>query len=89
MWLALATKRSYPWSLDDALLERRMRGGPMFEKEGTQRIIMMFLPLGFIALLVVPALDHRFGWVGGSRRGRRAGRRSRGDRLLFHFPRLS
>jgi protein-S-isoprenylcysteine O-methyltransferase Ste14 len=39
-----------------------MRGGPMFEKEGAQRIIMMFLPLGFIALLVVPALDHRFGW---------------------------
>jgi protein-S-isoprenylcysteine O-methyltransferase Ste14 len=34
----------------------------MFEKEGTQRIIMVFTSLGFIALLVVPALDHRFGW---------------------------
>lgn len=34
----------------------------MFEKEGTQRIIMVFMSLGFIALLVVPALDHRFGW---------------------------
>jgi protein-S-isoprenylcysteine O-methyltransferase Ste14 len=47
---------------DPALLARRMRGGPMFEKEGTQRIIMIFTSLGFIALLVVSALDHRFGW---------------------------
>src|SRR5262245_14142708 len=47
---------------DRALLARRMRGGPTFEKEGTQRIIMVFASLGFIALLVVPALDHRFGW---------------------------
>src|SRR5215813_11640170 len=47
---------------DPALLERRMRGGPMFEKERTQQIIMAFTSLGFIALLVVPALDHRFGW---------------------------
>jgi protein-S-isoprenylcysteine O-methyltransferase Ste14 len=47
---------------DRALLARRMRGGPMFEKEGTQRIIMVFTSLGFIALLVLPALDHRFGW---------------------------
>jgi protein-S-isoprenylcysteine O-methyltransferase Ste14 len=47
---------------DPALLARRMRGGPMFERERTQRIIMVFASLGFIALLVVPALDHRFGW---------------------------
>jgi protein-S-isoprenylcysteine O-methyltransferase Ste14 len=47
---------------DPALLARRMRGGPMFEKERTQRIIMVFASLGFIALLIVPALDHRFGW---------------------------
>jgi protein-S-isoprenylcysteine O-methyltransferase Ste14 len=47
---------------DPALLARRMRGGPMFEKEATQRIIMVFASLGFIALLVVPGLDHRFGW---------------------------
>ena len=47
---------------DPALLERRMRGGPMFEKEHTQRVIMTFTSLGFIALLVLPALDRRFGW---------------------------
>ena len=47
---------------DPALLERRMRGGPTAEKEPTQRLIMLFASLGFIGLLVVPALDHRFGW---------------------------
>jgi protein-S-isoprenylcysteine O-methyltransferase Ste14 len=47
---------------DPALLKRRMRGGPTAEKEATQRVIMVFASLGFIALLVVPALDHRFGW---------------------------
>ena len=52
----------YLMKKDRALLARRMRGGPMFEKEGTQRIIMVFTSLGFIALLVVPALDHRFVW---------------------------
>ena len=47
---------------DPALLKRRMRGGPTAEKEPTQRVIMLFASLGFIALLVVPALDYRFGW---------------------------
>jgi len=47
---------------DPALLARRMRGGPMFETESTQRVIMAVTSLGFIAILVVPALDHRFGW---------------------------
>jgi protein-S-isoprenylcysteine O-methyltransferase Ste14 len=52
----------YLMKRDPALLARRLRGGPMFEKEGTQRIIMVFISLGFIAVLVVPAFDHRFGW---------------------------
>jgi protein-S-isoprenylcysteine O-methyltransferase Ste14 len=47
---------------DPALLERRMRGGPFAEGEANQRIIMSFTSLGFIALLVVPGLDHRHGW---------------------------
>ena len=47
---------------DPALLERRMRGGPTAEQEPTQRVIMLFASLAFIALLVVPALDRRFGW---------------------------
>ncbi len=47
---------------DPALLARRMSGGPFAEKEPAQRIIMSIASLGFIALAVVPALDHRFGW---------------------------
>jgi protein-S-isoprenylcysteine O-methyltransferase Ste14 len=61
----------FAWSLaitlylmkkDPDLLARRMSGGPQAEKETSQKIIMSFTSLGFIGLLVVPALDHRFGW---------------------------
>jgi protein-S-isoprenylcysteine O-methyltransferase Ste14 len=47
---------------DPKLLARRMRGGPAAEKEPTQRIIMSLASLGFVGLIVVPALDHRFAW---------------------------
>jgi protein-S-isoprenylcysteine O-methyltransferase Ste14 len=44
------------------LLERRLNLGPTAEKERSQKIIMFFAIVGFIALLVFPALDHRFRW---------------------------
>jgi protein-S-isoprenylcysteine O-methyltransferase Ste14 len=47
---------------DPALLERRMSGGPTAEKRPAQRVIMFFTSAGFIGLLIVPALDYRFGW---------------------------
>ena len=47
---------------DRALLERRMRSGPTAEKRPAQKFIMLCTSTGFIALLVVPAFDHRFGW---------------------------
>jgi protein-S-isoprenylcysteine O-methyltransferase Ste14 len=47
---------------DPNLLERRMRGGPTAEKEPVQKIIVSIVSLGFVGLLIVPALDHRFGW---------------------------
>ena len=47
---------------DTALLKRRMRGGPFAEGERSQKIIMAITSLGFVALLVVPGLDRRFGW---------------------------
>ena len=47
---------------DPQLLQRRMRGGPTAEKRPAQKIIMTLTSLGFVGLLVVPALDHRFGW---------------------------
>jgi protein-S-isoprenylcysteine O-methyltransferase Ste14 len=52
----------YLMKKDPKLLERRMSGGPFAEKETTQKIIMSLTSLGFIGLMVVPALDHRFGW---------------------------
>ena len=47
---------------DPALLERRVKGGPTQETEPTQRLIMVFMSLGFVAIIVVAGLDHRFGW---------------------------
>ena len=47
---------------DPALLERRMHAGPTAEARPAQKVIMLGTSLGFIALLAVPALDHRFGW---------------------------
>ena len=47
---------------DPGLLERRMTAGPAAEKEKPQKIIMFFAMIGFIALLVFPAFDRRFGW---------------------------
>jgi protein-S-isoprenylcysteine O-methyltransferase Ste14 len=47
---------------DPALLARRMSGGPFAEKEPAQKIIMSLTSLGFIALILLPAIDRRFGW---------------------------
>ena len=47
---------------DPKLLERRINAGPGDEKEKSQKIIQFLAAIAFIAILVVPALDHRFGW---------------------------
>jgi protein-S-isoprenylcysteine O-methyltransferase Ste14 len=47
---------------DPELLQRRMNGGPFAEKQAAQKIIMSLVSLGFIGLIVIPALDHRFRW---------------------------
>jgi protein-S-isoprenylcysteine O-methyltransferase Ste14 len=47
---------------DPALLRRRMRGGPFAEGERSQKIIMTVTSIGFVALLVIPGLDRRYGW---------------------------
>ncbi|SDT60434.1 methyltransferase family protein [Bradyrhizobium canariense] len=52
----------YLMKKDPALLARRMSGGPFAEKEPAQKVIMSVASLGFIGLIFVPALDHRFGW---------------------------
>jgi protein-S-isoprenylcysteine O-methyltransferase Ste14 len=47
---------------DPKLLQNRMRGGPLAETELAQKIVMSIVSVAFIAGLVVPAVDVRFGW---------------------------
>ena len=47
---------------DPALLARRMVGGPIAEKRPAQRVIMVVASAAFIAMVIVPALDHRYAW---------------------------
>jgi protein-S-isoprenylcysteine O-methyltransferase Ste14 len=47
---------------DPALLRRRMQAGIAHEKERTQKVVVAFLYVAFIALAVLPPLDVRFGW---------------------------
>jgi len=61
-FIASALTTAYLLKHDPALLKRRLSGGPVAEKEKTQKIIMLFASIAFTALLAVPALDRRFGW---------------------------
>jgi protein-S-isoprenylcysteine O-methyltransferase Ste14 len=47
---------------DPALLERRTHAGPVAEKRGQQKLIQAVASVAFLALVLVPALDRRFGW---------------------------
>jgi protein-S-isoprenylcysteine O-methyltransferase Ste14 len=47
---------------DPGLLERRTQAGPLAEKEHRQKIIQSLASISFASTIVVPALDHRFGW---------------------------
>src|SRR4051812_48415126 len=47
---------------DRPLLERRLAAGPWHEQERSQKIIVSLIFIGFFALIVFPALDHRYGW---------------------------
>jgi protein-S-isoprenylcysteine O-methyltransferase Ste14 len=45
-----------------AALERRMRVGPFSETRMVEKIIISVVFFLFVAMMVVSALDHRFGW---------------------------
>lgn len=47
---------------DPQLLARRLSAGPTAEQRTSERILMSIMSLGFMGILVVPGLDHRFGW---------------------------
>jgi protein-S-isoprenylcysteine O-methyltransferase Ste14 len=47
---------------DPELLERRLRAGPRAEKEKSQKIIQLLASIMFLAAIVLPPIDYRFGW---------------------------
>lgn len=47
---------------DPKLLERRLKAGPGSEQEQSQKIIQALAMTAFVAIFILSALDHRFGW---------------------------
>jgi len=47
---------------DPKLLERRVVAGTLAEKQTRQKVIQVMASVAFLSTMVVPALDHRFGW---------------------------
>jgi protein-S-isoprenylcysteine O-methyltransferase Ste14 len=47
---------------DPAALQRRMKAGPIAETRVIQKLVIIATMLAVVAVLVVSALDHRFGW---------------------------
>lgn len=52
----------YLMTKDPKLLERRVRGGPFAEKQMSQQVTQFVASIAFVAMFVLSALDHRFGW---------------------------
>lgn len=68
-WVFLAVFAFYTWipsvylvRKNPAALERRMHAGPLAETRPLQQIVSTVVFICFPAMLVVSALDHRFGW---------------------------
>jgi protein-S-isoprenylcysteine O-methyltransferase Ste14 len=68
-WVFLAVVGVAAWipavyllRMNPAALEARMRGGPTAETRVAQRVIIAGLYASLAAMVVVSALDHRFGW---------------------------
>jgi protein-S-isoprenylcysteine O-methyltransferase Ste14 len=68
-WVFLAVFAFYTWipsiylvRKNPAALERRMHAGPLAETRTLQQIVRTVVFICFPAMLVVSALDHRFGW---------------------------
>jgi protein-S-isoprenylcysteine O-methyltransferase Ste14 len=45
---------------DKPLLERRMKVGPLHEREASQRVIVSLIIAAFFAFMILPVLDYRF-----------------------------
>lgn len=63
VWIAAGGAYTvYLVKYDPTLLKRRTEAGVSHEKEPAQKIIILFLYVAFIALMLLPPLDFRFGW---------------------------
>jgi protein-S-isoprenylcysteine O-methyltransferase Ste14 len=47
---------------DLTLIENRLKTGPSAETGNVQKLAQVLLSLFFILLILIPSLDHRFGW---------------------------
>ena len=47
---------------DRPLFVRRLQAGPGYENEPTQKLIVSLIFLLFFALMILPAVDHRYNW---------------------------
>jgi protein-S-isoprenylcysteine O-methyltransferase Ste14 len=57
LWITLYLMRR-----DPELLARRVKAGPVAEQRPRQRMLQLLASSAFLAILAVPALDHRLGW---------------------------
>jgi protein-S-isoprenylcysteine O-methyltransferase Ste14 len=60
--LATVVPSVYLLRANPVALQRRISGGPAAEARSVQRLVMAGLYLSLVAMVVVSALDHRFGW---------------------------
>ena len=60
--VATAVPNMYLAVRNPAALQRRLRGGPTAETRPIQKIAVSGTVLAVVVMLVVSALDHRFGW---------------------------
>jgi protein-S-isoprenylcysteine O-methyltransferase Ste14 len=61
-WFSSIAIGIYFIKYDRPLLERRMRFGPWEESRPIEKVVISLIFLMFVALMIVPALDHRFAW---------------------------
>jgi protein-S-isoprenylcysteine O-methyltransferase Ste14 len=52
----------YLMKKDPKLLERRVKAGPVAEKEKNQQVIQILATVAFLTIVIFPSVDHRFGW---------------------------
>ncbi|MFZ1014934.1 MAG: isoprenylcysteine carboxylmethyltransferase family protein [Terracidiphilus sp.] len=61
-FVPVAIITAYLMRANPALLARRLKAGAKAETKKTQKMIQSFAAILFLAIFVVPTLDHRFRW---------------------------